>query len=160
MTVDPLFKACKPNPEPIPARVIERVLRHMVIDTETGCHISLYSIGSHGYAQIGWHAVSGIRTATTAHRAVWAGVHGPIPAGMTVDHTCKNRHCVNIEHLRLLTNFENARRTSGRDWPLGFCLHGHPDTDMHYPANGSKAYCRECRNAKQRLDRARKRIAA
>lgn len=74
-----------------------------------GCLLSNYSIGSHGYAQIGWHE-DGKRQATTAHRAAWVAYTGEqIPDGVTVDHTCRVRRCVNPRHLRLLSNLDNAR---------------------------------------------------
>ena len=93
-----------------------------------------------------------------AHRASWVYAHGTqIPEGMTIDHQCKNRRCVNPEHLRLLTNFENARRTDGRDWPIGECVHGHPNS-MLRKRNG-KWECRECSREWQRRWRAKKAAA-
>lgn len=107
-----------------------------------GCLISTYSVGSHGYAQIGWHE-NGTRVMTLVHRALWIHVNGAIPDGVTVDHVCKNRRCINIDHLRLLPNFENARRTAGRDWTLGECINGHPNSELRTTSSG--AYCRICR---------------
>lgn len=92
----------------IPARVAQRAAAAYALD-EHGCHISTYSVGSHGYAQIGWHAAGDKRRGTTAHRAAWTAAHGPIPEGMTVDHLCRVKRCVRVEHLRLLTNLENAK---------------------------------------------------
>ncbi|ADG98795.1 HNH endonuclease [Segniliparus rotundus DSM 44985] len=126
---------------PIPARVAERAAKHC-LPALGGCWISLYSTASHGYAQIGWQD-RGFRAMTTAHRAAWVFFHGQIPLGMTVDHRCKNRRCVNPEHLRLLTNFENARRTRGRDWPIGECAHGHPNSLLRVAATG-RTYCSAC----------------
>lgn len=34
-----------------------------------------------------------------AHRYAWERVHGPIPRGFHVHHKCRNRLCVNVEHL-------------------------------------------------------------
>ena len=50
----------------------------------------------------------------TAHRAAWEVEHGPIPDGMLVDHTCFNRACVRVEHLRLATRAENNSNRSGQ----------------------------------------------
>jgi hypothetical protein len=47
---------------------------------------------------------------TYAHRAVWFFLRGPIAEGLTVDHLCRNRGCVNPDHLELVTLKENIRR--------------------------------------------------
>src|ERR1700739_2732367 len=93
---------------PVPTRVAERAYLKYERDANE-CHISTYSVASHGYAQIGWTDTWGVRRGTAAHRAAWVHIHGQIPEGMTVDHkpTC-DRRCVNVKHLRLLTNFENG----------------------------------------------------
>ena len=134
----------------IPVRVALRAVSSFVLN-ERGCHISLYSTASHGYAQIGWQQ-GGKGYGTTAHRAAWTSVHGQIPAGMTIDHLCKERRCVQVDHLRLLSNYENGRRTSGRDWPLGVCIHGHLNSESYREPNGRRR-CRPCtrlREAKRR----------
>lgn len=137
----------KPSPHPIPDRAAQRALTRYTVDGETGCHISTYSCGSHGYAQVGWQVTPGeirVRSTTTAHRAAWTAIHGTIPAGMTIDHLCKNRRCVNVDHLRMLTNYENARRTHGRDWPLGQCVNGHSNKHLGYFDGGKKLHCSIC----------------
>ena len=126
----------------IPQRVQDRAISRYVLDTERGCHISTYSVGSHGYAQIGW-SEGGVRTVTLVHRVVYAAARGPIPEGMTVDHMCKQRRCCNHDHLRLLSNYENARRTSGRDWPVGQCSNGHPNSMLHRQ-RGGRTVCAPC----------------
>lgn len=134
----------------IPLRVITRATQRFVLDPSTGCHVSTYSTGSHGYAQIGWwDRIKGGSVMTLVHRVVWEDAFGEIPEGMTVDHMCKRRACCNVEHLRLLSNFENARRTSGRDWPVGRCINGHPNSELHTQPNGRRV-CRPCHNDSQR----------
>ena len=129
----------------IPEEVYQRIVTNA--DRVDGHLISRYSVGSHGYAQIGWTA-KGKRTVTIAHRALWIYLHGPIPEGMTVDHNCpgrKERKCVEDSHLRLIPNFENARRTRGRDWPLGECVNGHSN-EFLIRVNGDRKWaCSICK---------------
>lgn len=131
-----------PWPLFIPEAVAERATTRFVLDPSTGCHISTYSTASHGYAQIGWNHEK-VRTVTLVHRVVWAIHHGTIPRDLTVDHMCKNRRCMNVQHLRLLSNYENGRRTRGRDWPLGRCVNGHPNEHLKKYGNG-RTHCSIC----------------
>lgn len=127
----------------IPDRVAERASTRFNENVD-GCYISTYSVGSHGYAQIGWNHKGQTQT-VTAHRAAWVHANGTqIPVGMTIDHLCAERRCVNPNHLRLLTNFENARRTFGRDWPVGECANGHPNSRLVQNSRG-RWECVDCR---------------
>lgn len=45
-----------------------------------------------------------------AHRYAWERANGPIPAGLTVDHLCRVRRCVNAAHMELVDGVENYLR--------------------------------------------------
>ena len=45
-----------------------------------------------------------------AHRTVHELLVGPIPEGMTIDHLCRVKSCVNPEHMEIVTRGENTRR--------------------------------------------------
>lgn len=152
-------RAATPSAHSIPEAAALRALSRWTFQAPTGCHISTYSVGSHGYAQIGWGIADGKNAGTTAHRAAWTAIYGPIPPGMTIDHTCKSRRCVNVEHLRMLPNYENARRTFGKDWKLGECAQGHPDAMLRQLACG-KVICDPCVNESRARHVARKRGVA
>jgi hypothetical protein len=45
-----------------------------------------------------------------AHRWAWEFANGPVPAGLEIDHLCRNRACVRPDHLEPVTHAENVRR--------------------------------------------------
>lgn len=47
------------------------------------------------------------------HRFAYELLIAPIPAGLHVDHRCWVRHCVNPQHLRLVTHAENHQNRRG-----------------------------------------------
>ena len=109
---------------PTPLPVVLRLMSNYDID-EHGCWISRYSTGSHGYSQIGWQPTGARRSVMRlGHRVAYEAANGPIPEGMTVDHICRVRRCINPDHLRLLTNVENGRLNA--QFLKTHCVHGHP----------------------------------
>jgi len=114
------------NTVTVPKRVARRAYEN-VDKRADGCWISRYSTASHGYSQIGWQENGG-RWVVLGHRAAWVHINGQMPMGVTLDHLCKERRCVNPGHLRILPNYENARRVDGKDWPMGSCANGHPNS--------------------------------
>lgn len=143
---------------PVPERIARAYATKYTVDG-AGCWVSTYAPGPNGYISATWRA-DGRSTGTGAHRAAWTYWHGQIPDGMTVDHLCKQRVCVNPEHLRLLSNSENARRQYGRDWPLGECRRGHPDSMREAAVRGGKPHsiCRPCQDENNRRQNAARAI--
>ena len=64
--------------------------------------------GSTGYGRL---QVNG--RSTQAHRYAYEEAYGPIPDGMTIDHICYNRTCVDVAHLRLATRQQNSSNRAG-----------------------------------------------
>ena len=90
-----------------------------------------------------------------AHRRVYAMTKGPIPPGLTLDHLCRNRLCVNPDHLEPVTNRENivARGGAGSSGDRSrqtHCKRGHEFTPEN-TRRQAKAYdycvsrsCKQC----------------
>jgi hypothetical protein len=52
-------------------------------------------------------------SAALAHRWSWQHLVGAIPADLELDHVCRNRACVNPDHLEPVTGSVNVRRGAG-----------------------------------------------
>lgn len=80
-----------------------------------------------------------------AHRFAYEEFVGEIPDGMQIDHLCRNRLCVNPDHLEVVDNRENQRR--GLQVALKTtCARGHewtPENIYRRPKTGA-AYCVIC----------------
>lgn len=68
---------------------------------EDDCLIWTGRIGNRGY---------GLYGGRVAHRQVYEIERGPIPAGLVLDHLCRQKACVNPDHLEPVTQAENLRR--------------------------------------------------
>lgn len=65
-----------------------------------------------------------------SHRVVYRLLGIEIPAGLEVDHVCRNRPCCNPAHLRFVTKGVNSRENNLNPYAQNAaktaCKHGHP----------------------------------
>ena len=113
-----------------------------------------------GPTQCGYGFVWRGRSGRYAHRVVYERERGSIPDGMTLDHLCRNRDCVNQDHLEPVTLRENILRGDGppaHNARKTHCdRHGTPLTQTT-----SQRHCAVCaREAKRRYKLRRKLVSA
>lgn len=92
-----------------------------------------FSPGPDGPSQVG------------AHRWAYEEQIGPIPEGMVLDHLCRNRACVNPDHMEVVTSQENVRRgvfpaSSRTHCPAG---HEYAGDNLHIDRKGHRR-CKLC----------------
>lgn len=86
------------TPSDLPARMTAKVR----VDAN-GCWEWLGYVQSNGYGKVSYEG-----KARLAHRVSYMILVGHIPDSLVLDHICRNRHCCNPDHLRAVTQRDNA----------------------------------------------------
>lgn len=129
-------------------------LTHYTV-SEDGCWNWNGAVNGCGY---GYTLRGGKRS--KAHRFFYEAKNGAIPNELVIDHLCRNRMCVNPEHMECVTVRENTIRGES---PVAanarktHCPKGHPYDNVYYLSSGiRKRECRSCKRAQNRACKARK----
>lgn len=125
------------------------VADRVTIDPATECWEWQGSTQSSGYSRLSYRGRTWL-----GHRFSYEAFHDDIPNGMQIDHLCRNRICLNPDHLEPVTQRTNILRGSGVSAVNASkqrCPQGHP-----YSVVGTDRICRICRarNQKRRRDEA------
>lgn len=114
------------------------------IDATGPCWVWLGKPSNHGYGVAYYKDRQ-----QAAYRGVWQFLVGPIPKGLELDHLCRNRMCVNPDHLELVTRRVNMLRgvhPSALAVKSGRCKRGHSDWEPNGKCGSRR--CRTCRQLK------------
>lgn len=81
----------------LPKRLRDKIeFKHAATPEHTACWIWTAGIDAHG---LGFYSENG--TNTTARRAVWEKLRGPIREGKKLHNTCPRKACVNPNHMEI-----------------------------------------------------------
>jgi len=120
------------------------------------------TLGSNCWEWVGSHEAGGYGNlsfrgrVSKAHRVSYQLAVGPIPAGLELDHLCRNVGCVNPSHLEPVTHAENCRRGMAGKYlsRRTHCFRGHEYTSentmlIRRPRSVVRV-CRECDRIQKR----------
>ena len=132
----------------------------------TPCWIWTACCGTGGYGQFSLTPIGANKRITPAHRVIYELLVNPIPNGLTLDHLCKRRNCVNPEHLEPVTLRVNILRGNGigvQNAHRTYCKRGHAliEENMYtWPKTSKyrgKRTCKLCHKINNKTHKQRKR---
>jgi hypothetical protein len=126
----------------------DRLWKRITVDEATGCWL-----WTGGQFLSGYGAVKYQGKTRRAHRVAWEVANERhIPDGLTLDHLCRVKLCINPEHLEPVTMRVNTLRGTS---PVALnaakkiCPRGHPYLGDNLVVYSGHRRCRECSRAKE-----------
>jgi hypothetical protein len=140
------LRGVKPRP------AIDRIAEKVAL-TDSGCIEWIAAPANTGYGELSANSET---PRVLAHRWSYEHHFGPIPEGLQIDHLCRNRLCINPDHLEAVTQRVNILRGEGataRNAAKTHCPRGHAlsgDNVYTHPTRGHRE-CLECQRRRNHL---------
>lgn len=140
-------KTMGPNPKPIADRLRAKIAQL------NGCWVYQGYVQPNGYGKIGVRHGKNDTRSTLVHRVAYEAFVGKIPKGLTIDHLCRTKLCVNPKHLEAVPQKINNFRAPNYVGNRTHCPSGH-----EYTANNTSRYlnhrrCLACHATKESIRR-------
>lgn len=88
-----------------------------------------------------------------AHRFIYEQIKGLIPKDKEIDHLCRDRSCINIEHLEAVSHLENMSRGIFFNSLKTHCNNNHIFNIKNTRTSKSgKRFCRICDRIRKRMN--------
>jgi hypothetical protein len=122
---------------PRPFNTLENLL-NQAYESQTGCWVWNGGVTNSGYGK----ATVNYKT-VLMHRYMYEATYGPIEEGLQLDHLCRNKLCINPEHLEPVTAKVNMERHYVNQT---HCLRDHPLSGSNlYVTPDGRRQCKDCR---------------
>ena len=131
---------------------MKRFEARYIPEPNSGCWLWEGHLNDDGYGTLG---------VENAHRVSWELFRGGIPDGLDIDHLCRNRGCVNPEHLEPVTTQVNVLRSD--NFTADYAKRTHCDAghlleggNLIIRSDGGRR-CRQCKREAGKMFMRRKR---
>lgn len=141
-SIPPAGKYCKPRTPPI-VRFLTKVNKLGPLWNGTHCWEWLGADHGRGYGGFGIYGKH-----LLAYNWYWKLVNGDIPYGMELDHLCRNRLCVNPDHIETVTpyiNFIRGQSPNAINARKTHCKRGHELSGNNLYMDRFGRHCIACR---------------
>lgn len=94
------------------AMILERIMSSVdVVDTGYSSPCWIWTMADSGNGRGGGYPRMKLNDRTVAvHKVSFVNAHGYVPGNKQIDHKCRNRRCVNHDHLEMVSHRENQKR--------------------------------------------------